>query len=109
MHWTRKVWRTSARCSFPRNDGRTGSQRQPSLFVKSVSLFIEFAGKIEHEMNYVFEYTTDDNLDIKREAVEQMRKLSVNDCKRFFEFNANDITLDNLKAYDQFAKLKRLI
>ena len=71
-----------------------GLEGRPIYLFKLVSPYIQYGERIEHEMNYVFEYTTADELVIDRNEVEQMRLLSIQDCKRFFASNVKEITLD---------------
>ncbi len=69
---------------------------------------IEFHGRIEHEISFVFETRSDAIVSLDPREVEEGRFLTVDESKDFFENRAREITPDAVILFHKYVELTDL-
>ncbi len=79
-----------------------GISIRPRYLFKFVVPEIQYMGKIEREINLVFEANGDGQVKIDPKEVEQVVFFPIQACKEFFRSNIDMITLDARIAFDKY-------
>ncbi|MDG6908564.1 MAG: NUDIX domain-containing protein [Nitrososphaerota archaeon] len=79
-----------------------GIQGFPSYLFKFVAPRVQSRQEIEHEMNYVFECVTSGKPIINIEEVEQVRLMTISECREFVYGNRVSITPDTVLSFEKY-------